>query len=228
MRIIRFLLASLFCALAVLPARAAWAAINVTFAEPRDGSWSHGSVNVHVEVSSTLQITRVLAQLGAGSVILTNTGGTTYKAGISAFGLPYGEHILTVTATDVTGASVSAQRTVLQVPLEVARVARPEGVQTGAYQLHAGYIAFLKGSRRPRDARSRHGGAGVAEATRAQARSLRHRDRVGARDRPELDLGEAAMGEVELDAEGRGGEDGGLGAARLIAGPEDRSRAAAG
>ncbi|WP_155799040.1 hypothetical protein [Sorangium cellulosum] len=35
-----------------------------------------------------------------------------YEASISVFGLPHGEHVLTVTASDVTGASASAQRTV--------------------------------------------------------------------------------------------------------------------
>ncbi|WP_437515221.1 hypothetical protein [Sorangium sp. So ce1099] len=125
MRIIRFLLASLFCALAMLPARAAWAAINVTFVEPAQRSWSDTYVNIHVEVSSTLPIARVLAQMGAGSVILTNTGGTAYKAGISTFGLPYGEHVLTVTATDVTGTSASAQRTVFQNQTATAHILAP-------------------------------------------------------------------------------------------------------
>ncbi|WP_437952956.1 hypothetical protein WME98_21235 [Sorangium sp. So ce296] len=125
MRVIRFLLASLLCALAMLPARAAWAAIAVTFVEPGQRAWSHTYVNIHVEVSSTLQIARVQAQLGAGSVILTNTGGITYKAGISTFGLPYGEHVLTVTATDVEGTSVSAQRTVFQDQIPTAQVLAP-------------------------------------------------------------------------------------------------------
>ncbi|WP_437937562.1 hypothetical protein [Sorangium sp. So ce341] len=125
MRVIRFLLASLFCALAMLPARAARAAITVTFVEPGQHAWSQTNVDVRVEVSSTVQIARVQAQLGAGSVILTNIGGTTYKAGISTFGLPYGEHALTVTATDVEGTSVSAQRTVFQDQSPTAQVLAP-------------------------------------------------------------------------------------------------------
>ncbi|WP_437608815.1 hypothetical protein WMF20_48490 [Sorangium sp. So ce834] len=125
MRVIRFLLASLFCALAMLPTREAWAAITVTFVEPGQHAWSQTYVNVRVEVSSTVQIARVQAQLGAGSGILTNIGGTTYKAGISTFGLPYGEHALTVTATDVEGTSVSAQRTVFQDQTPTAQVLAP-------------------------------------------------------------------------------------------------------
>ncbi|WP_437599503.1 hypothetical protein WMF28_42440 [Sorangium sp. So ce590] len=139
MRTIRVLLMSLVCALAMLPARAAWAAIDVTFVYPGQRAWIDGSVSVQVQVSSTLQIARVTAQLGAGSVILTNTGGTTYRAGISMFGLPYGEHILTVTATDVTGTSVSAQRTVLkdQPPTVQILAPRHESVAHPALRLAA-------------------------------------------------------------------------------------------
>ncbi|WP_438020216.1 hypothetical protein WMF18_14600 [Sorangium sp. So ce315] len=111
MRYIRILLISLVCALAMLPARAAWAAVAVNIVQPENGRY-YNAVRIRAEVSSTLQITRVLAQLGAGSVLLTNVGGATYEAGISVFGLPHGEHVLTVTASDVTGASASAQRTV--------------------------------------------------------------------------------------------------------------------
>ncbi|XXT15077.1 hypothetical protein WME94_32995 [Sorangium sp. So ce429] len=113
MRTIRVLMISLVCALAMLPARAAWAAVAVNIVPPAGRWWGSEGVHVRAEVSSTLQVTRVLAQLGTGSVLLTNTGGTTYQGDLSAFGLPYGEHALTVTATDVTGTSASAQHTVI-------------------------------------------------------------------------------------------------------------------
>ncbi|WP_437923434.1 hypothetical protein WMF37_30950 [Sorangium sp. So ce291] len=113
MRNIRVLLISLVCALAMLPARAAWAAVAVNIVGPAGRWWVPDGVQVRAEVSSTLQVTRVLAQLGTGSVLLTNTGGTTYQGGLSVFGLPHGEHVLTVTATDVAGTSASAQRTVI-------------------------------------------------------------------------------------------------------------------
>ncbi|WP_437302626.1 hypothetical protein [Sorangium sp. So ce388] len=113
MRTIRVLMISLVCALAVLPARAAWAAVAVNIVPPAGRWWGSDGVHVRAEVSSTLQVTRVLAQLGTGSVLLTNTGGTTYQGDLTVFGLPYGEHVLTVTATDVTGASASAQHTVI-------------------------------------------------------------------------------------------------------------------
>src|SRR5690242_20063549 len=113
MRTIRVLMISLVCALAMLPARAAWAAVAVNIVAPAGRRLGAGGVHVRAEVSSTLQVTRVLAQLDTGSVLLTNTGGTTYQGDLTVFGLPYGEHVLTVTATDVTGASASAQHTVI-------------------------------------------------------------------------------------------------------------------
>ncbi|WP_437737214.1 hypothetical protein [Sorangium sp. So ce1335] len=112
MRYIRVLLISLVCALAMLPARAAWAAVAVNIVEPLTSRRYDQAVHVRAEVSSTLQVARVLAQLGGGSALLTNTGGPIYEADISVFGVPHGEHVLTVTATDVAGASASAQRAV--------------------------------------------------------------------------------------------------------------------
>ncbi|WP_437670732.1 hypothetical protein [Sorangium sp. So ce131] len=95
----------------MLPSRLAWAAITVTITSPIENSRHYAIFEASAQVTSTLALRSVTAQIDAGAAVpLAHVSGSTFREYLTAAPLSFGPHTLTITATDAAGATASSQR----------------------------------------------------------------------------------------------------------------------
>jgi hypothetical protein len=86
--------------------------ITIGFYKPTDAAQIHDQLEIDLEVRSTYSVTGVTAAVGTRTVTLQRAHNSTtrWMGQISLAGLPAGQHTLTVTATDASGATQSVDR----------------------------------------------------------------------------------------------------------------------
>jgi hypothetical protein len=111
--VLRFFVICAALLLGSFAAREAQAAITVAINVPSSGALVGDSLGVNVTINSTFQVTSVEATIGSLTSALAYTSGTSYGATLDLSALTSDNLTLTVTATDVYGASAADSRPVL-------------------------------------------------------------------------------------------------------------------
>ncbi len=115
---------------ALLHARAAWAAPTVKIVMPQANSFVYGDSNgelwVSAEISSPFVITSVTAQIGGTSKALS-TSGASWSTAIPVAPIPFGPTTLAISASDITGDTATVSIPVTRDDPPQLTVATPDG-----------------------------------------------------------------------------------------------------